>query len=190
MIIAARQKEKSKIKMKQFIVIAGVFSFAMLFVVAGCEPAPPTPPRPPTVDGNIPDKFSVYTRYVPAKIDIIPLTEFVCVGGAQDASKIRIYVSLLDFFDCQIKTPGTFRFELYRYVQRSAEPKGKRIAVWPDIDLTDPAENNNCWRDHFRAYEFNLDFVPGTNQSYVLQATCRCPNGKLLSADFALEYTK
>jgi len=190
MIIAARQKEKSKIKMKQFIVIAGVFSFAMLFIAAGCEPAPPTPPKPPTVEGNIPDKFSVYTRYVPAKIDIIPLTEFVCVGSAQDASKIRIYVSLLDSFDCQIKTPGTFRFELYRYIPRSAEPKGKRIVVWPDIDLTDTVENNNYWRDFLRAYEFNLDFQPEKDQSYILEATCLCPNDKRLSADFALEYTK
>ncbi|GAH39754.1 unnamed protein product, partial [marine sediment metagenome] len=100
--------------MKSVGTIAVVFFVALLVFSAGCEPAPSTPPKPPTVDGNIPDKFSVYTRYVPAQIDIIPLTEFVCVGSAQDASKIRIYVSLLDSFDCQIKTPGTFRFELYR----------------------------------------------------------------------------
>jgi hypothetical protein len=97
---------------------------------------------------------------------------------------------LLDSFDCQIKTPGIFRFELYKYVRRSAEPKGKRIAIWPDIDLTGTTENNNYWRDFLRAYEFNLDFVPKRNQSYILQATCLCPNGKHLSADFVLKYTE
>lgn len=167
-----------------------VFFFALLLVEAGCGPVPPTPPKPPGPVGNTSGtgrqakELFIYTRYVPEKIDIIPLTAFVAVG------KIRIYVSLLDSFNCQIKTPGIFRFELYRYVQRSAKPKGKRIAIWPDIDLTNPAENNNCWRDHFRAYEFNLDFVPEKDQSYVLQATCLCPNGKRLSADFALKYTE
>lgn len=176
--------------MKAIGVILQIFFFALLLVEAGCEPAPPTLPKPPTVDGNIPDKFSVYTRYVPAKIDIIPLTEFVCVGSAQDASKIRIYVSLFDSFGCQIKTPGTFRFELYRYVQRSAEPKGRRIVVWPDIDLTDTAENNNYWRDFLRAYEFVFTLKTQINQCYILQATYLSPNGKRLSAEFSLKCTE
>jgi len=176
--------------MKAIGVILKIFFFALLLVEAGCEPAPPAVLKPPTVDGNIPDKFSVYTRYVPAKIDIVPLTEFVAFGDDEEHSKIKIYVSLLDSFGCQIKSPGTFRFELYRYVPRSAEPKGKRIAIWPDINLTGAAENNNYWRDFFRAYEFALDFRPEKGQSYILEATCICPNGRRLSNDFALKYTK
>jgi len=27
-------------------------------------------------------------------------------------------------------------------VARSAEPKGQRLAIWPDIDLTHPATNH------------------------------------------------
>ncbi len=174
-----------------------VFFFALLLVEAGCEPVPPTPPKPPSPVENTSGarrqakELFIYTRYVPEKIDIIPLTEFVTVG------KIRIYVSLLDSFDCQIKTPGIFRFELYRYVQHSAEPKGKRIAIWLDIDLTNTVENNNYWRDFLRAYEFNLDltptaagFRPEKKQIYILQVTCLCPNGRRLSADFALKYTE
>ncbi len=175
--------------MKLFSVIARAVFLALLVVVAGCEPAPPTPPIPPVVDGTVPDKLSIYTRYVPAKVNIIPLTEFVSVGGAQNASKIKVYVSLLDSFGCQMKGPGKFRFELYNHVQRSAKPKGRRITIWPDIDLTGPVENNNYWRDYFRAYEFTLDFGPKENHSYVLEATCFCPNGRRLSADFLLKYT-
>ena len=198
MIVAARQtdrflsdigKDKSGIRMKLFSVIARVVFFALLVVVAGCEPAPSTCPIPPAVDGTVPDKLSTYTRYVPAIIDIIPLTEFVSVGGAQEPSKTKVYVSLLDSFGCQIKSPGKFRFELYNHVQRSAKPKGRRITIWPDIDLTDTVENNNYWRDYFRAYEFTLDFGPKENHSYVLEATCFCPNGRRLSADFLLKYT-
>ncbi len=198
MIVSARQtdrflsdigKDKSGIRMKLFSVITRVVFLALLVVVAGCEPAPPTPPGPFTVDGNIPNKLFTYTRYVPAKIDIIPLTEFVSVGGAQNASKIKVYVSLLDSFGCQMKGPGTFRFEIYNHVQRSTEPKGRRITIWPDIDLNEPGQNNNYWRDYFRAYEFELDFSPRNNQTYVLEATCLCPNGRRLSADFLLKYT-
>jgi hypothetical protein len=197
MIVAARQtdrflsdigKDKSGIRMKLFSVIARVFFFALLAVAAGCQPAPPTPPIQPTVNGTVPDELTIYTCYVPAKIDIIPLTEFVSVGGAQNASKIKVYVRLLDSFGCQIKSPGTFRFEIYNHVPRSAKPKGRRITIWPDIDLTDPIENNNYWRDYFRAYEFELDFSPRSDQCYVLEATCRCPNGRRLSADFLLKY--
>jgi len=177
--------------MKAVAVILQIFFFVLLLVVTGCEPMPPTvPERPSAVDDNAPEKPSIYTRYVPEKVEIISLTEFVAVGRGEKASKIKVYVSLLDSFDSQIKTPGVFRFELYEYVPRSLEPKGKRIAIWPDINLTDPVENNNCWRDHFRAYEFSLDFVPEKEHTYILEVTCFCPNYRRLSDDFALRYTR
>jgi hypothetical protein len=89
-----------------------------------------------------------------------------------------------------MKSPGVFRFELYEKVPRSAEPKGKRISKWPDIDLTDAVENNARWRDYLRAYEFTLPLESETGQSHILQATCLCPNGKRLSAEFALAKEK
>ena len=119
----------------------------------------------------------------------MPLTEFISVDDARQA-KIKIYVSLLDTFGSQIKSPVTFRFELYEYVQRSAEPKGKRIIIWSDIDLTEPAENNVYWRDFLRAYEFNLPFEQAANQSYILQVTCLCPNGKRISSEFTLRHSE
>jgi hypothetical protein len=166
------------------------FFFSLLIAVAGCEPAPPKPPGPRAHIDNTPDRSAIYARYVPARTSIIPLTEFVSVGNDDQASKIKVYVSLLDSFDSQIKTPGVFRFELYEHVPRSAEPKGKRITIWPNIDLTDPIDNNRYWRDHFRAYEFDLDFEPKQNHCYILEVTCICPNGKRLSNDRALKYTK
>lgn len=165
--------------------VASVFFFVLLLVESGCEPGAVEPP--PTGSGS--NLLSAYTSYTAAKIDIVPLTEFICVSGGEEEPKIKVYVGLLDSFDCQIKAPGVFRFELYEYVERSPEPKGKRIAIWPDVDLTDAVENNNYWRDYLRAYEFNLDFEPERNKRYILEATCLSPNGKRLSADFALKYT-
>jgi hypothetical protein len=97
---------------------------------------------------------------------------------------------LLDSFGCQVKSAGVFRFELYERVERSAEPKGRRVVIWPDIDLIDAAANNENWRDFLRAYEFNLDFDLQGSQNYVLQVTCLCPGGKRLSAEFGLECMK
>jgi len=179
--------------MKGVGVILRVFFFCLLLVVGGCESVPGTAGL---LSGN--DRLSAYIHYSPVKIDVMPLTEFICVGDDEEVSKgsrkagsqIKVYVALLDAFDCQIKAPGVFRFELYEYIPRSAEPKGRRIIIWPDIDLTDTVKNNNNWRDFLRAYEFNLDFEPASNQNYILQATCLCPNGKRLSAEFCLKQAK
>jgi hypothetical protein len=124
---------------------------------------------------------------MPVKIRIVPLTEFILAGDDDEVSQLKVYVSLLDSFDCQIKTPAVFRFELYERVPRSAEPKGKRISIWPDVDLTEPSENNKHWQDFLRAYRFNLDFEAQADHGYILQVTALCPNGKRLSAEFGLK---
>jgi hypothetical protein len=135
------------------------------------------------------DALEVYDLYAVKKISILPLTEFVNSPGAEGASNLRVYVALLDKFDSQIRNPAVFRFEIYEHMQRSAEQKGKRIVIWPDIDLTDSFENNNYWHDFLRAYEFNLDFQPQSNRIYVLQVTCITPTGKRLSGESVLRYT-
>jgi hypothetical protein len=173
--------------MSRFAFISWIFLFSFLFQV-GCEtPGSVTEP----IDESKKSVTSVsYTGYGLEKIDVMPLTEFVSSPDAQGRPKINIYVSLLDSFGCQIKSPGTFRFELYEKVERSSEPKGERVIIWPDIDLRDAAANNECWRDFLRAYEFSLDFEPHGGESYILQVTLLCPDGKRLSDEFGLKRTK
>jgi len=186
--------------MKAIAVLLHIFFFISVLGQAGCKEPPAddsiqTEPSP-KADSDF-DVF-IYTLYAPVKIDIMPLTEFVNLGDTERTSKgsrkagsqINLYVSLLDSFGSQKKSPGIFRFEMYEYVQRSAEPKGERVAIWPDLDLTNAVENNRYWRDFLRAYQFNLPFEPASNQSYILQVTFLCPTGKRLSDEFALEHTK
>ncbi len=164
--------------MKSSTVLFCIFSFIFLLLQAGCEQTQGiTEPTPKTF-------------CVPARVHILPLTEFIDVRDAEGKSRVKVYVSLLDSFDSQIKAPVVFRFELYEYVQRSAEPKGRRIAIWPDIDLTGLAENNKYWRDFLRAYEFNLPLEQASDKSYITQATCLCPNGRRLSTEFTLKHAK
>jgi len=174
--------------MKVLLIISQVLLLTFLIINIGCK-QPAEPDETTVVTNDIIDKLSFYTRYAPSKVDIMPLTEF---AGADDSqqSKINIYVSLFDQFGSQIKSPGIFRFELYEYIPRSSEPKGKRAVIWQDVDLIDPVTNNDYWRDFLRAYEFSLSCELAGNQEYILQVTCLCPNGKRLSSEFALERTK
>jgi hypothetical protein len=175
--------------MKPLRIISQVLVLTFLSINFGCEQPTGSNQTNDTTTNNDVNKLSSYALYAPSKIDIMPLTEFVSTGDAQK-SKIDIYVSLLDQFGSQIKSPGMFRFELYEHVPRSAEPKGKRAIIWTDIDLTDPAANNDYWRDFLRAYQFTLPCELAGKQDYILQLTCMCPNGKRLSSEFILKQTK
>lgn len=162
-----------------------VFLFSLALAAAGCrllpEPAPPQPVQTEIVD------VSGCTLYAPAKIDILPLTEFASVAAGALNGKINLYVALLDSFGVQMKSPGVFRFELYELIYRSAQPKGRRIFFWPEADLNDPVANNNCWRDFLRAYEFSLDLETAADQNCVLQVTFLSADGKRLSAEYRLK---
>ena len=102
-------------------------------------------------------------------------------------TRLNIYVCLLDAYGEKIKAPGTLRFELYEYVQRSSESKGQRIAIWPDIDLNSPIENQKYWRDYLRAYEFALIAQASKDKTYILEVTCLYPTGKRLSTEWAVK---
>ena len=162
--------------------------FILLSIGAGCQQPRALNENPATTDNNA-DALSLYARYAPVKIDIMPLTEFRSLGDTE-RPKLNLYVSLLDQFGSQIKSPGMFRFELYEYMQRSAESKGKRAIIWPDVDLTDPVKNNDSWRDFLQAYVFSLPCEQSISQDYILQVMYLCPNGKRLSSEFTLRHTK
>jgi hypothetical protein len=190
--------------MRLAVVISQIFFLISLSAYTGCEspqtdtkpPAqagktslhdqPAPPPKQPAAEASETDARD-YSGYMAAKVDIMPLTEFISTPDVESPMKLRIYVSLLDSFNCQMKSPGIFRFELYEHVLRSPEPHGRRVAIWPDIDLTDAADNNHYWRDFLRAYEFNLDFELKARQSYILQATFLTSDGRRLLDEFIIE---
>jgi len=166
--------------------------FITLVFFIGCE----TPEQNTPAENDKTDPLSLYTSYTPQKIDILPLTKILPGPKNKSSRLITVYLTLLDAFNCSIKSPGTFRFELYKYVERSPQPKGQRVMLWPNIDLTEPADNNRYWRDYFRAYRFSLEFAghsaaPGrghkSNQSYILQVTYLIPGDRRLSDHIILK---
>lgn len=174
--------------MRTIAVIFHIALFALALLVSGCS----LPSRHLEISeqtSNDLDLLSLYIRYAPIKTDIMPLTEFVH-GNDTEQAHIDIYISLIDSFDSQIKSPGVFRFELYEYAPRSAELKGKRVKLWPDYELSDTITNNQYWRDFLRAYEFDLPFDAPFTQNYILQVTFLCPGGKRLLNEFVLRPTR
>jgi len=155
-----------------------------LLISAGCEPE--GAPRPGSVAGG----GDVLGAYAASKIRVVGLSEITDASDNERTSGVKVYVDLLDSFGNRIKSPGVFRFELYEFVPRSSEPKGKRIFIWrPDIDLTNAARNNSYWRDFLRAYQFDLDlnFKVKANDAFMLEVTFTTPAGKRLRGLFQLE---
>ena len=150
-------------------------------IIAGCEG------NPALQDSKVRKSQYVPCQFEPASVEITPLTELVPGQSAQHPSSVKVYVAVIDQFKCQVKIPGVFRFEVYQYQPRSPVEKGQRLAIWPDINLTDPVENNNHWRDFLRVYEFNFDFDADSSQTYILQATCLVGENKRLTAECQLK---
>ena len=202
--IASRESERSNRRTlpRTSVVLCrtGCFSayllLASLVLCAGCnEPQPPvddaTPvrqvDRPAEAERTVVEPVAAVPAggFSPAGITILPLTELTRPTDGQ-GQRLTVYVALVDAFGSQMKAPGTFRIELYDYVQRSADPKGQRIAIWPDIDLTGSAENHRYWRDFLRAYEFAVPAQIAADKTYVVEVTCLIPAGRRLSGRWTL----
>ena len=158
----------------------------MLLASAGCEPEG-TPGSWPLVG-----RSDVLGAYAASKIRVVGLSEITNASDNERTSGVKVYVDLLDSFGNRIKSPGVFRFELYKFVPRSSEPKGKRIFIQAEIDLTDATRNNSHWRDFLRTYQFDLDlnFKVKVNDVFMLEVTFTTPAGKRLRGLFQLEPEK
>ncbi|MCF7973497.1 MAG: hypothetical protein K9N55_06755 [Phycisphaerae bacterium] len=120
--------------------------------------------------------------FTPNQVNIIPLTHYVNATKPAELDYIRVYVELLDDYQSQVKAPGIFRFELYNRALRSVEPMGKRIDIWRDIQLNNPGENNEYWREYLRTYEFRLPLQHILEGHFILQCTFTTPQGKRLTS--------
>jgi hypothetical protein len=151
--------------------------FFMMFAL-GCQEQVQTPQSDfPTVETQKGGLF------VPEKIKFNQLTEFAQNG------QITAYIDVLDQFGSRIKAGGIWRFELYEYVPRSAEPKGTRLYLWPDINLTDAKTNFGLWQDYLRCYKFDLnpDIDLAGDKTYVLQAIFFTAGGKQITDSIELK---
>ncbi len=166
------------------LVIISVLSVAILLLAAGCEPDYSTSSG--AVRGAIAE-FESFKAYQPVKAVFLPLSDIYPPGKPHQPDTIMAYVALQDGATSAIKAPAAFRFELYQFKPLSSDPKGKRLHIWEDIDLSAFTDNNKYWRDYLRAYEFKLEYSCTECIRYVLEVTCLCPSGQRLLATITLD---
>jgi hypothetical protein len=158
----------------------------VLFIACGCEQ------QLQRSDSSAQSCLARLEAYGPAKLDVVKLSELKAGSESGDGGKLKVFVKAIDSCGSAIKAPCVFRVELYAHVARSPSPEGKRLEIWPDIDLTNPDKNNAQWRDYLRAYEFNFDvsskLTPG--HMYIVEVTCLSPMGKRLSVQYNLTCQK
>ena len=161
-------------------VIISIVSLIVLIGFAGCQPEQVVSAGEQVV--------SVLPCFEAQRVAIMGLTRIADSKQNPGFKSVNAYVDVLDKFEDRIKSPCTFRFEFYEYVPRSSRNLGERLDVWPDVDLTGPETNNLYWKDHLRAYQFELDLnievAAGT--TYMLQVTCTTANGRRLTDSFKL----
>ncbi len=155
----------------------------LVFLLSGCHSSKST--KVATGADDHPEASGM-ACFFPAKVQILPLTKVIPPTDSDASFHIHAYVSLLDQFESQIKTPGQFRFELYEKVLRSAEPKGKRIKIWDDVDLREPGINHRYWQDYLRAYEFILKLEPQAKKNYILQITFSSITGRRFTCEYTI----
>ncbi len=174
-------------KAANFAVIAAVIAIT----AAGCEI--PDNPADPNISPlrSQQDTIPAGCVFTPERIRMIGLTEIIPDAGLPDEAVLSIYVDIFDAYDSHMKAPVTFRFELYEFVPRSSESRGRRLIIWPDIDLSDPAVNNGYWQDYLRTYHFDLqmNFRPAPETTFTVEATCTTQEGKRLSHKRQIKYT-
>lgn len=168
-------------KGRQFILhLSGVTLLGLLGggFLTGCQIA-----HPSTTAERQGQSFTV------SKGRISALTDFSASLQTDQPMEIKTYVELLDAYDSQLKMPCTFRFEFYDYQPLASNPRGKRLVIWPDFDLTHSRTNNQRWKDYLRSYEFHLPlgFSLQPDKRYILEATC-LTGEKRLSDLFKLQF--
>ena len=137
---------------------------AATIVVAGCR----TVQTPMQTDVQHKESVSI------ERVRISALTEFVTVPSRPGEVQLKVLVELFDAFDLPARMPWVLRFELYEFHPLSSDPRGKRLVIWPEKDLSNAEKAGEHWRDLLRAYEFYLplSFMPRRDKKYVLEATC------------------
>lgn len=161
-----------------------VLVISALAIISGC--GGPSDDEGPAVQFQGPCSFMVDRTH------IIGLTSVKPDPDDKSSSVLTVYLSLHDSYDSSIKGPAIFTFELFEYVPRSPNPKGMRLYLSEEFDLSGLTANNEYWEDFLRAYKFPLDveIISDASVTYVLQVTCVTPDGRRLVESFYLNKKK
>lgn len=124
---------------------------------------------------------------LPQSIRIHPFTSVRMLDEAKGTKGLEVRIEALDAYQENTKAFGDVRFELYRYREQSADPRGKMVNSW-DVSIMNPKENLVHWDRITRAYIFKLQLfekVP-QGQPLVLVAVYSSPFTKRMTAQYVI----
>ena len=113
---------------------------------------------------------------LPREVRIHPFTGTRTFDEAEEIRGVEVRIEAIDAYGDATKAFGDFRFELYKFRQHSADPRGDRLAVWEE-SLLEPEKNLLHWDNITRTYEFKLRWarpIPA-GRRFVLVATFTSP---------------
>lgn len=144
-----------------FTVFSCLYTAIILILMAGCQS--------PRASMSHKDDASV------RRIRISAITEFVPDPNVPNQLQIKTLIELFNVHGFSIKSPCTLRFEFYEFRSASSDPRGQRLLIWPNRDLSDSVINDKHWKNFLRGYEFFLpvDTPLQKGKKYVLEATCQ-----------------
>lgn len=165
--------------MRSFFFSGWFFAVSLLTVVAGCR----------TSNMPIPSDVLPEGSLAVDRIRISAITEFVPDPTAADRVNIKTLVELLNASGSATQAPCVLRFEFYEFHPRASDPRGRRLLIWPNQNLSDPDTNKEHWKEFLRGYEFflPLEFRLERGRKYVLEATCLI-NQRRYSDFFNIQY--
>ena len=165
--------------MRPFFIFGWICAATLLIVVTGCRTS-----HLPAPSDVLPESNSPVER-----IRISAITEFIQDSTTTDRVQVKTLVELLNASGAPIEAPCVLRFELYEFSPLSSDPRGRRLLIWPNQNLSDPDTNKEQWKDFLRGYEFVLpvEFALERGKKYVLEATCLI-NQRRYSDLFKIQY--
>jgi len=128
---------------------------------------------------------------LPNAIEIQPFTKITSFNEDEVPDGILAVVRPVDRFGDPVKAAGRFYFELWTYVDASAERRGERLAFWERTIATE--EEVRLYWNRAQMYEFQLAWTQGMAQlrpgrKFILAVTYRAPWDKGMEDEHVIEF--
>lgn len=128
---------------------------------------------------------------LPAAIEIQPFTKVASFSEDEIPDGILAVVRPVDRFGDPVKAVGQFYFELWTYVDASAERRGERLAYW-ERTIANEQEVRLYWT-RAQMYEFQLAWTHGMEQlrpgrKFILAITYRAPWDKSIEDEYIIDF--
>ncbi len=137
------------------------------------------------------ERVEMLSLMLPERIEVQPFTKITSFNEDEIPDGILVVLRPLDRFGDPVKAVGRFYFELWTYVDASAQRKGERLAYW-ERTIASEEEVRLYW-NRAQMYEFQLAWMQGAQQlrpgrKFILAVTYRTPWDKGIEHEYTFEF--